>query len=348
MRLTLRIIIRVALGDVSMLDAYFQDSRLYTDARKIFDFLIERSLFPLNQFVWDLFYSKLETDAKVALKGVTEVVTKIVEMEREKSMQPADTSGAAAPPKSYIQILFRECASSSENAITNVELVSNVTTLLLAGSETTSVTVSWAMFYLSQHAGLLAEARAEVDAYFRGPDGGSLGGATAAAFEEFLLGQARNKANEEVRFPFCAACFKEVLRMSGPAAFVGLELVDNTKPVTLSNGIVIRPTDTLFCYHEGLHMDAAVFPAPGVFDPHRWLDAAPAELERMNAHYFAFGSGPRVCPGKGLAYFEGELILASLVACFDFKLACDAKEVKRQMSFTAQPNRVPMIFSKRI
>lgn len=344
MRLTLRIIIRVALGDVSMLDNYFQDNQLYSDSRVVFDFMIERSLFPLHDIFWKIFYGGLEREAKLCQSNINRVVTKIVEMERENSKsEKVSADIPAAKTKSYIQILCKDFSNNSEADISNAEIVSNVTTLLLAGSETTSVSVTWAMYFLSLDAALLQQAREEATAYF----GPVLKDSSSVDFAKFLLGDDQNKAHLKSRFPFCAACFKEVLRLCGPAAFVGLQLVDDTKSVEMSNGIVVQPGDTLFCYADGVQRDPEVFEDPERFNPGRWIDSSPEKLEAMNAHYFSFGAGPRVCPGMGLAYFEGELILAALISCFDFELACDPSDVKRVLSFTAQPNRVPMKFFKR-
>lgn len=342
MRLTLRIIIRVALGDVSMLDDYFQDNCLQVDTQRVFDFLIARSLFPLSPIFWRLFHSKLEATAVDSYKNLTSVVTKIVEMERNNNHSNNENIDGGGGTKSYIQLLLKEC-STDESDISNAEIVSNVSTLLLAGSETTSVSVTWAMYYFSQNPAFLQTAREEVDIYFN--RAGKL--LSDVDFSEFLLGKLRTKGNVNNRFPFCTACFKEVLRLSGPASFVGLQLVDDTKPVALSNGIIIQPGDTMFCYSDGAQSDETAFPQPETFDPNRWINASPEQLELMNTHFFSFGSGPRICPGMGLAYFEGELILAALICCFDFELACDPKEVKRILSFTAQPNLVPMKFFPR-
>jgi cytochrome P450 len=84
--------------------------------------------------------------------------------------------------------------------------VANIKTMLLAGSETTSVTLTWALFYLATHADAFARARQEADH------------AHALAPISVEGGGAKDRL---AALPFCSACFKEVLRLCGPALFVG-------------------------------------------------------------------------------------------------------------------------------
>ena len=59
----------------------------------------------------------------------------------------------------------------------------------------------------------------------------------------------------------------------------------------------------------------------------------------------SFGSGPRICPGMGLAYQEATLALALLAYYFDFRLNCPKEEIKRIPTFVAVPTKMPLILS---
>jgi cytochrome P450 len=192
-------------------------------------------------------------------------------------------------------------------------------------------------------ADLLAEVRAEVDQYYQ-KDGFLLDG--EEAWSRVLLGDAADVDSVAKRFPLVSACFRETLRLSGPAPFTG-HGVALQESITLSDGTVLDPTDTLFAYNEGRSRDPEIYPNPLCFDPHRWLRADSNTRKVMEENMMPFGHGPRICPGMALASLEGELILAALVACFDFSLACAPSELQRRLFFTAQLEALPMKISMR-
>ena len=64
------------------------------------------------------------------------------------------------------------------------------------------------------------------------------------------------------------------------------------------------------------------FKRPDEFIPERWLSDAPVEFANDARDVVQpFGSGPRVCLGKNLAYAEMRLLLAKMLWHFDFELA---------------------------
>lgn len=44
---------------------------------------------------------------------------------------------------------------------------------------------------------------------------------------------------------------------------------------------------------------------------------------------------------------EAPLLVAALVHCFDFQLACSADEIQRVAGFVVDINKLPLVFSKR-
>ncbi|KAI1330408.1 cytochrome P450 family protein [Xylariaceae sp. FL0255] len=59
------------------------------------------------------------------------------------------------------------------------------------------------------------------------------------------------------------------------------------------------------------------------FQPERWLNKETVgELKR---YFFSFGGGTRTCIGRNIAWLELEVLLATLLMRYDFKLADDAK-----------------------
>ena len=58
-------------------------------------------------------------------------------------------------------------------------------------------------------------------------------------------------------------------------------------------------------------------------------------------------TGPRVCPGMGLAYLESTMATVALISHFDFALACPMDEIQRVMMFTVKANKMPITLTKR-
>ena len=93
-----------------------------------------------------------------------------------------------------------ESEIGSQSKLSDHEVIANIKTMILAGSETTSVVLSWALFFLSQaqHKHHLLKLRQEADENL-----------------STTVHQSR------VELPFASACFREALRLKGPVAFVG-------------------------------------------------------------------------------------------------------------------------------
>lgn len=349
MNLTLAIIFRVAIGEISMLRNYGVARDMYLDAKTVFKFLGDRALFQLPNFMWKLMHGDLEAAAIKINAKFDLVIREVIDRERAsfEAAQKAGTlasssSSGTSRPMSYIQILVREAAPGVEG-ISDRELVENVKTIVLAGSETTSVTLSYCLYYLSLDPELLAKVREEVDAYY--PKDMSLPD-NEEAWSKILLGDATDVESVAQRFPLMCACFREALRLSGPSPFTG-HGVAGKENITLSDGTVIYPTDVLFAYSEGRSKDPEIYTDPLRYDPFRWLRASPETRKVMEDNMLPFGYGPRICPGMALANLEGELILAAIVSYFDFSLVCSPSEVLRRLTFTAQPEALPMNISVR-
>jgi cytochrome P450 len=170
--------------------------------------------------------------------------------------------------------------SKGESSLTHKDLLSNVKVFFLAGSDTTSATLSWCFYHLCVDKILKKALQKEVD-------------------EVLSLNTTGAEAIKAIpNLPLCAAYFKESLRLKPAADMLFFEPVE--KAVTLSNGIVINPGDAVFVNLQIIMLDPTVFSEPLEFQPSRWLETSntPKKLAEMNASFTPFGYGPRVCPGQ--------------------------------------------------
>ena len=179
----------------------------------------------------------------------------------------------------------------------------NVVTFLVAGHETTSGALSFALWFLATHPQVRSRAQAEVDAVLAGEVGGIPSYAAIAR-----LRYVRRVLDEALRlWPTAPAYARTPLRdtVIGEGSGVG-------SPITMTTD------DWALIHLPLLHRDRSVWGEDVErFDPDRFL---PEAVRRRPAHsYKPFGTGERACIGRQFALHEAVLVLARLLHHFDFE-----------------------------
>jgi cytochrome P450 len=166
------------------------------------------------------------------------------------------------------------------------QLLDEAVTMLLAGHETTALTLMFAVELLSRHPAEAAKLRQEVDT---------------------VLGGRAIRACDLEQMPFLDAVIREALRLYPPAYAFGREAIEQFElgGYTIPKGaqVVVSPF--------ALHRNPTYWSEPNTFQPARWLDGAARRLPRFV--YMPFGGGHRVCIGQHFAMLEAGLLLATLV-----------------------------------
>ena len=170
--------------------------------------------------------------------------------------------------------------------MSDAQLRDEAVTMLLAGHETTALTLSYAVYLLSQNPDIAERARQEVD--------GKLGERPAAI-------------GDLAQLKYVDAVVRESLRLYPPAFAIGREVVT---PFTVG-GYELPKGAQITVSPFVLQRDARFFPEPERFMPERWLTAREPALPRFA--YFPFGGGPRVCIGNHFAMMEATLVLATML-----------------------------------
>ncbi|GAA2581272.1 cytochrome P450 [Actinomadura fulvescens] len=168
---------------------------------------------------------------------------------------------------------------------------------LLAAHHTTGVAISWTLYLLARHPDVAKRAADEVDAV--------LGDRAVPGYGDLK------------RLTYLDMVLKEAMRLYPPGPYGARE---TTEDLVLGDYAVPAGT-TIFYPFWAVHMNPDHWPDPEVFDPDRFTPEASAGRHRFA--YIPFGLGPRSCEGAGLAMVEAELVLATLLRRFDFRLASE-------------------------
>jgi cytochrome P450 len=196
--------------------------------------------------------------------------------------------GPSTPPD-LLDLLAAGADPDSGRRMTPDELRDNLLTFIVAGHETTALTLGWALYLCAFDRGVQAAAGAEARAV--------LGGRPAGVADLPAL-------------PLVRRIVDEALRLYPPAAF----LARTAQVPDELLGREVRKGDTVILPVYALHRHHALWAEPDRFDPSRFADAR--AIDRFA--YLPFGDGPRICIGASFALQEAVIILATLLARFRF------------------------------
>jgi cytochrome P450 len=170
------------------------------------------------------------------------------------------------------------------------ELMGQVSTIFLAGHETSASAMSWALY-------CLAEDRATQSAMFREITG--------------IAGSGPVEPDAIRRLALTRNVFRETLRLYPPVSFMPREVICPTqmRDKHLAPGAMLVVSPWL------IQRNKENWACPHAFDPARFDD--PANRASVREAWLPFGAGPRVCVGQGFATQEAVVILASIVRAFD-------------------------------
>jgi cytochrome P450 len=162
-------------------------------------------------------------------------------------------------------------------------------TLLLAGHETTALTLSWTFYLLGQHPDVDRLIETEV---------------------QEVLGERAATVADLPRLRFTEQVITEAMRLYPPAWTVGREALTDCE----IGGYPVARGTTIYMSPWVVHRDERFFEHPLEFRPHRWGSDLARQLPRFA--YMPFGGGPRICIGNRFAMMEAVLILATIMQRF--------------------------------
>ncbi|KAJ5164606.1 uncharacterized protein N7500_006436 [Penicillium coprophilum] len=181
------------------------------------------------------------------------------------------------------------------------ELTAEALTQLIAGSDTTSNTLTGVFYWLLKTPGVLQKLQAELDAVI------------PSTTDEISFQSVKD-------LPYLKSCLNEGMRIHSTSA-LGLPRVVPLDGLAVDIcGHKFEPGTVLSVPNYTIHRLASIWGNDSnQYRPERW-ESLTADQKKA---FVPFGHGPRSCVGRNVAEMEMTLALASLVRRFDFELYQD-------------------------
>jgi cytochrome P450 len=190
------------------------------------------------------------------------------------------------------------------------QLRDEVKTFLVAGHETSSMMLAWALFELTRHPAAMERVIAEANECFPHGD---------LSPERALKG-----------LEYSNAVLKETLREYSLVPAVTREAIEDDMlgPYFVPKGAKIVVAI------DALHHDASLWPDPNEWRPERFLEPLPHPYA-----FQAFITGSRSCIGEQFSLIEGKVVLARLVQRFRFLAASKDVGVRHPVTVPVVPDK---------
>ena len=258
-------------------------------------------------------YVKLPADRRLE-RSIVVLRDAVIDLLAQASERMRMDPQRATNPPNMLEAMLAAAAEAG-SGVTGAEVAGNVSTMLLAGEDTTSNSLAWLIWLLQQHPDALQRAREEV---LR----------CVPSLEALTIGQLG-------QLDFLDACVQESMRLKPAAPFISAEALESTTvgDVAIDKGTIV------LCLMRDTSPDNPHFENAPRFDPGRWLQESVNRKAVM-----PFGAGPRICPGRYLALLEIKVAMTMLLARFDIASIATAHggEPDERVAFAMSPETLHM------
>lgn len=271
---------------------------------------------PLLQLITPIlpWLMKLPTRRNKLMAKLRQAMSDIADelLARTRKEKEGRISEEKSEEKSIIGLLIKAESLNTELQMSREEITAQMNLLLLAGYETTSISLTWALIELSRNVEKQQKLRDELS-QFSGTD---------PTWEQLATG-----------LPYLDSVVHETLRLH-PAVPATLriatedDIIPLSSPVITSDGeavtsIAIKKGTTVISPIRAMNRSEAFWgPNAKEFEPERWLvdSDIPAKEISGHRHLLTFSDGPRLCLGRGFALAEFKATLSVLIRNYSFEL----------------------------
>ena len=223
---------------------------------------------------------------------------------RLAQLQDLAEKGLDPGPRNFID-RFLEAQKAHPGVIDDRQVVVYTLTNIVAGADTTAISLRAIIYFLLKHPKALQTLMRELE-------------------EANLSFPVTWKQSQTL--PYLGAVVQESLRLH-PAVGYGLERVVPPKGFRMDDGVFIPGGAQVGMNAWVVHLDPVFGPSPKSFMPERWLQGEDEHEEEYKKRVAAmkradltFGHGSRTCIGKNISYLEIYKLVPSLLLKYRLSL----------------------------
>jgi len=191
---------------------------------------------------------------------------------------------------------MKESKGNAKLGLSTEDVIEECKLFYFAGTEATSLLLTWTLIVLSMHAEWQERAREEVLNHF---------------------GRARPDFDRLSRLKIVTMILYEVLRLYPPVIYLNRRTY---KEMELG-GIKYPAGVDLLLPLLFIHHDPTIWGTDASeFNPERFSEGISNATNYQTA-FFPFGWGPRICIGQNFALLEAKMALCTILQCFSFELS---------------------------
>ncbi|MCJ1388471.1 hypothetical protein MMC18_001318 [Xylographa bjoerkii] len=261
---------------------------------------------------------------------------KAAEKLSQQFLEKPTASGFPTKPIVYSQFSSQLAQKSSEyvdSKLKHLVIASELFDHLVAGHDTSSISLTYVFHELSKNPGLQSSLRAEL--------------LTLSPALKYLPSKTESSDPSSTptlpdprsidALPLLNGIFYETLRLH--TATPGPQPRITPAGGTTIDGFLIPAGVRISTSARCLHQNEAVYPEPMAFKPERWLDGDGKGFggtEEMRRWFWAFSSGGRMCLGRNFATQVLKLIIASIYTNYTTTIV-DDEGIEQMDTYTARP-----------
>ncbi|KAJ4827288.1 hypothetical protein Tsubulata_022687 [Turnera subulata] len=299
--LTLNVIIKITTGKLYVEYTDITSERETSDGwrdcmRSWFELMEKYSVSDSLPFLRFLDVGGVEKAMEKTYKELDTALATWLEEHRQKRI-----SGTGKEEEDFMDLLLSvldlDDTKEIEDRSADTVIKSTCLAIILAGADTTSVTLIWTLSLLLNHPDVLKKAQQELDIH---------------------VGRERqvNEADME-NLVYLQAIIKESFRVCPP---VPLSVPRESIEDCVVGGYHIPAGTRLLVNVAKIHQDPRVWPDPGEFKPERFLSThKDVDVRGQNFELIPFGSGRRICQGISLSLQVLNIALATFLQGFEIE-----------------------------
>ncbi len=212
--------------------------------------------------------------------------------------------------------IFLQARGEDGKLMTEEELIGQINFLFEASYETSSNSLTWTLFLLSQHPKIMSDLFDELNQVLNG---------NPPTVEQLN------------QLPLLERVIKESMRLLAPPAY----------SYRVTSGAVrlgpyqLQPGTTVAFSHYITHHMPELFQNPNRFMPERWLSINPSPYE-----YLPFGAGAHSCLGSPFALMSMKIVLAAVLQRYRLTAIPGSRISRKVLVLLAPKYGMPMIIQK--